>query len=541
MSIQIVQSPALETGPFSQNRRVMNIPMIADNGVVDAENSALTFDIYMNTTDLLPWVFNEYEGATNAGQPLTPASLIRDYTLTSDRLGQIIGTRNVANVVNENLNHYKYSTAQAEAKSLFQGNSNQNQGRFYKTGIPQSPFLLQSVPTSSDVEESTQSQLRTAAVRLPLGDLHPLYQGKTRFPVLGMGNLNHRFLLEGNINVISLPVMPGPFDCDDVNAATIGSTSDPSQATSLVLTTTYELDTIPLYIGAPVTVEWTDTGGDQTANTTIAGLYHDSANLNVGVRLATPPAVAGGAATNVVLAYRSFYMSGTGNDADITDAGNNVSQTDWFIQDAQLEIHRYVYMNPKGLSNYLSSINNRILAFNNYIVMDDTMTPTKSYNYTISSIPRSAFALVVLISFNAGERGLLSSRNNCDSYRIAIDGYDTTDRNVRVGASDTGADKTLVVGRGIHNDRLMQLFNALGTPLQRFDMNRFNYLQKQDTQAPSYFMIPQLIPNFNDNATHQLTFDMYSDGDNMQQSTIHYIFFIKQGMRVQDGMVTGLV
>lgn len=561
MSVQLKKIDTNETGPFTKaGRNVAHIMTEPDLGVVDAHNSSLVMEMSVtdsngdtDTVPLLPWVFAEVQNTAQSGQTLSPAALFRNYRLNSDSLGSLIATRNVCNRVNENINWYKQSTAQQDAKaSLFQANANRNVGRDYKTSIPYSPFLVPSRPVVSGVEQTTASQLRTAELRLALHELHPFYQDKYRLPAYGMGRLTHELLLEDVVDVLTVPQMPGEKACQDVNATNLGSAADPATAGSIVpddglgSPEEYELDEIPYYVGAPVYVTWTDSGGPQTHNDTIAGLFHnDNATapaLALGIRLANPPAIAGGAATDVTIRIRGVELvaAGTsGNDTD-EDYTTSVTRPLWRIERLQLEAHRYL-LGPEGLNGIVQSMNNKLLGYYDYTVIDDTVTPTTSYQYTLPSIPQGAFAVAVLMPYNAGTRGLISTRNRVDRYRFAIDGIDTTNRDVVIGASDDANNKTVAAGRGLHLDRLMQFFQALRCPLQRFDSNRWNFLQGHDRQDPGHVILPQLIPSFGDGQNHQLTLNMYSDGANILQTTVHYVFFIRKALRVADNQVTGAV
>ncbi len=240
---------------------------------------------------------------------------------------------------------------------------------------------------------------------------------------------------------------------------------------------------IPWYAGAPVTL----TGLDANANapvrveTFITKVDVDLATSNVLVYLDDAIALTIGSGT-----YSLAVPCLTFRDSKITGdlfTGTPVKFTcEWNVDELYLEMLQ-LQLTPSMMASAMKQMSNLEIPFFDQILVQKNM-PVTTVHTEVLSLPANTVGMTVLTPQNLT---LLSGFDNCTSYRVALNGKELTNQDIKVGSASQ-------VGRQIHNVLLREHLMNIGRQLKKYDAPKFSYDISVDAATHAMFgvVVPQV-------------------------------------------------
>ena len=273
----------------------------------------------------------------------------------------------------------------------------------------------------------------------------------------------------------------------------------------------------PFYVGCPVIAvasnDVTKTVFPQA--TTVSGLQRDGTNLLVF--LADPIDVGGpDACVQTVLAHRDW--SEGAKDAGLN--GNFVIQ--WRINECYAEL-----MEPQLTSEQLTQVRSRLsnleIPWVETRLIQKNMPSTTTHTEVVQ-IDSGCLGMTCLSPQNLE---LLSGFDNCQSYRYAINGVATTNRDIQVGPIDR-------TQRQLHNHLLKKFYANLGVPLSKYDAEVIDYARVDNKRTHSHFpLVTPLIP-----APQTIQLQLFGDSQNpMASKNLFFVSLHTRLMKITNGRV----
>ena len=480
MATKINRYYSNEAGPFTKTGiNKFNIDIPSSVGFSDLQNSALVLRMKCQDAQesLVPYTFLQADGIV-FDDVQGAQSLIRNAKVTSDRYG-VLNEQLRQNVVSANMDWYRCPRSVQDANVTFGHSWAPNGcGIDRASKLAYSPFLLTQGSRPSAIGEqnvtTTAARLAVPEIRIPLRHLDRLADGTRQFPNLVCGNLRYHVELENDLDVMHCaPFYQLNSRVQSVNDITTDGNGEvpfwdyqgfvgEAQSQYIELT----LSTIPLYVGMPIQLTVVVNAASTTTSTTIASIWVDADTKHL--RFTTAEAMTGYPA-DTILGGIEFYPSAL------------VSTPQWEILEASIELLELQLSKPQMQSAMAALEKGLTIPFYDLDLVVQQMSDTSDYNQILQSPPNS----VAVIAFTPAIAGIVSKLNKAASYRYSIDGLNTTDRDIVVGAYSQ-------VGKQLHQHRLIQAFTNMGLTLRRFDAPNNRYAQAGDTV--DHLIFPQILP-----------------------------------------------
>lgn len=283
-------------------------------------------------------------------------------------------------------------------------------------------------------------------------------------------------------------------------------TSKPDDAVTLD-----SLNTIPWYVGAPVT--FTAVGGTTAqvvkVETTIASVAINGDNVEV--TLADPyDGTAIGASTLVQcsLTYRDSY------------AGTKF-KANWVVDEVYGELHQ-IQLSPQQVMKAKEQMARVEIPWVDQVLVQRNMPDSTAHTEVLSTPGPNTLGLAVLTPQNLT---LLSGFDGCSRYRFAIDGKTVTNQDIVVGNAD-------LKGRSLHNYMVKNFFGNLQLVHKKYDAPQFDYVCTADKATHAFY--PLVIPSKPVESIVQV--QLFSD-TTMSNKNIFYCFFRERVLKFANGRV----
>lgn len=484
------------TIPGDQIRDYVNSDIVFRMQVECTENDASTNPVLLPVTigDLVTIAGDDRLGNTGV------KGLIRNAEVRYPRTGETLKSH-FQNVVRTNLDHYSKSRQEILAEQ-YNGLSTaaQNGGDDLAYGLPQTPFFRYSVCTDYDASVTELSRFVEEEVRIPYGDIDPLGRVLTQSPDMLIGDKQVLIEFENTIDVAhACPSWLVDEDGADAPISVADVTASGSEiGTPLTLDeVTYDsLDDFrkqPVYVGMPITLSYTDSGGDQSHDTTISAMQISSTDNKLKVYLATPAPTAG-ATDNVT-------------DLSLLLRRDN-PKVYAMINEVYAETHDHQLPQDvvqKTLSSMLK--NGAKIPFIDMLVTTENMQGTTHYSETLLAEPNSLG--VALLTPRNGE--LLSTGDNATKYRWQVDGKPVLDRDIAVGNLREN-------NVSLHNLLCDDYLSRFGYDLKKYESPIYNYVNYVERLNSRIYPLP-LMPDGNRKVVN---IDIFSDPA-MQAKRVYYV------------------
>lgn len=480
MATKINRYYSNEAGSFTKTGiSRFNIDIPASVGFTDLQNSSLV--LRMKCVDaqghLLPYTFVQKDGLIYDDVQGAQA-LIRNCKVTSDRYG-VLNEQLRQNVVSANMDWYRCPRSVQDASVAFGHSWAPNGcGIDRASKLAYSPFLLTQGSRPSAVGEenvtTTAARLAVPEIRIPLRHLDRLADGTRQFPNLVCGNLRYHIELENDLDVMDCAAF---YQCNariqtinDAETDELGQVAyweyhgfvgEDQAAYSLL-----NLQTIPLYVGCPIALTVTVNAVPQTYDTHVTSLWVDAETGYL--RFTTADGMQGHPPTiDITGIYYTFIAPETAPQ--------------WEILEASIELLELQLSKPQMQSAMAALERGLIIPFYDLDLVVQQMSDTSDYNQILQSPPNT----VAMFAFTPPVAGLVSKLNKASAYRYSIDGLNTTDRDIVVGQYS-------LVGKQLHQHRLIQAFTNMGVTLRRFDAPNNRYAGAAD--SVDHLLYPQILP-----------------------------------------------
>lgn len=281
-----------------------------------------------------------------------------------------------------------------------------------------------------------------------------------------------------------------------------------------------ELHATPYYVGMPVTVMAEK--GNAIASTShvsevtaVSKLTIDGDDLKI--ELATPLNVGGAAAAvpSVRIAPRDYRA-----------ASRTKFIATWQIDEIYLQLAE-IQLTPKQFEEARKALSNLEIPWMEHRLIQKNMPATTVHTEVVHA-DANCVGLAVLTPQNLE---LLSGFDNCERYRFAIDGKETTNRDVLVYDS---TNTQPVVGRQLHNHMLKKYWGNVGKTLKKYDANYASYASPDSARTHAiYPLVTPVVPR-----EQIIQLQLFNDsGTNMQAKNLHMVFTHLRTLKISNGRV----
>tara|TARA_Y100000310_G_scaffold217214_1_gene218278 strand:+ start:790 stop:2325 length:1536 start_codon:yes stop_codon:yes gene_type:complete len=506
----------LENWNISDGRNLANIDIPGNIGFTDLVNSHLVLKMTCKADvgTVRPTYIGDVQNkiATAIGNNIYtpkvgPECIIRNARVSSKEFG-LLNEQRRQNLVNCNLDWYKDSRSAARNDALF------GQTPIDRSGLamPESAFVDLVRPVVADAAVNTASSYKACEVKIPLVKIDRFADTIRQFPNIATGDLRYHIELETNYNVAGTSDLNDIVsECTDRAAvgSLLGDSSSPIAiatvgANSLSLPDNKDYNKLQWYVGAPVKLSYDD-GAAKTHTTTISNLVISLAGvvtfeLTVGAPTAAPTS----ACTDITL---EFVRGATAT---------------WNITNVLLELH-CLQLTPQQTENAAKALKNLAIPFVDYDLITKNMDV--GYNFSdVINVGSNAIGVVAITPLDADT--ICSGFDGCTSYRYAVDGNNTTNRDIVCGFNNTG--------RQLHNHRLQQFLGNCGHKLRKFDDAYPSFTSvKGGLGDMMHVLYPQILPRI---GREQLV-NFRLDGNLHSAKEILYLILYQREIRFKAGQV----
>lgn len=268
----------------------------------------------------------------------------------------------------------------------------------------------------------------------------------------------------------------------------------------------------PWYVGAPVTLCGIDGNNDTPVRveTFITNLTVNTTTYALSIELQDTITLSGATGLRVpCLTYRDSKMTGdvfTGTAVKFT--------CEWNVDELYLEILQ-LQLTPSMMEKAMASMANAELPFYDQVLVQKNM-PATTLHTEVLSLPANCVGVSVLTPQNLS---LVSGFDNCESYRIALNGKEVTNQNIYVGSAQT-------VGRQIHNVLLREHLINIGRALNKFDAPKFCY--DIDVVGATHAMFPCIVPMVPAETIYQIQLF----GGSMSSKNLFFVFHVMKTLKL---------
>ena len=272
------------------------------------------------------------------------------------------------------------------------------------------------------------------------------------------------------------------------------------------------------YVGAPVRVSAYRANEIRTQDTTITSVKLDAANGKVEVVLATPLDLTtlANAVTNTYLGFREDL--------------NNVRFTaTWTVDEMYAQLHEIQLM-PSQQESARKALANLEIPFTNQMLVQRAMPASTSMHTEVVHAPPMVSGMTVLSPQN---QQMVSGYDGCTSYRYAINGKETTNRDILVGNASQRS-------RQLHNHGLKRYFGNLNQQLKKYDAPYVDYANvTADANQRQHSMYPLVLPIVPQEQIVQLQMSAVNlNGNAMGAKNLFFVFDQMKALKLSNGRVS---
>lgn len=274
---------------------------------------------------------------------------------------------------------------------------------------------------------------------------------------------------------------------------------------------------IPWYPGAPVTL----TGLDAHANapvrleTFISQVDVDPITFDVKVYLEDTISLTASTGTYSLavpcVAFRDSKMTGdvfTGTPVKFT--------CEWTVDELYLELLQ-LQLTPSMMDKAMKQMSNIEIPFYDQLLVQKNM-PATTIHTEVLSLPANTVGMSVLTPQNLS---LVSGFDNCNRYRIALNGKELTNQDIVVGNANQ-------VGRQIHNVLLREHLLNIGMQLKKYDAPKYCY-DVSVPNEPTHAMYGVVIPQVPVETIFQI--QLFAD-NNMASKNLFFVHHIERVLKL---------
>lgn len=207
--MSISKIPSLVAMPLNKSVNQLYFTT-SDERPVDMKASYVELELSVDTTNTTNVVLG------HDGLMYPPSCLFRSAKLTKTQTGEVVQDLNYVNILDANLRHYSVGCNQVVADSIYSGAGHRT---------PQGEIV-------SIFNNSYPDQNPT--LKVPLESLYPGSLGQSSVVPLGSGDVEFRYLLEPQYNVLMRAVPAGVYDSTEYLGAGVTSFSNISSNSSTV-------------------------------------------------------------------------------------------------------------------------------------------------------------------------------------------------------------------------------------------------------------------------------------------------------------------
>jgi hypothetical protein len=194
----------------------------------------------------------------------------------------------------------------------------------------------------------------------------------------------------------------------------------------------------------------------------------------------------------------------------------------WTVDEVYAEMHEIQLM-PSQLDAARKALADLEIPWMEQRLIQKNM-PSTSVHTEVVEVDPSCAGVAVLTPQNLE---LLSGFDGCSSYRFALDGKETTNRDILCGTGTT-------VGRQIHNHLLKTYWANIGKQLKKYDANFSNYASPDSQRTHSFF--PQVTPLVPNSQTLQL--QLFAGSNQMASKNIFIVSTHQRALKISNGRVS---
>jgi hypothetical protein len=497
MATKIIRFVSQQSGPFnaSNNNKVdINIPSYVS--YIDPTQSCITLNLKLlnGTADL-----GLFDVGFNDG--LDARCLLKNITISSDKNG-VIEQIPAANILYANIDQTQRDFEDENAKAVYGfGTTADNLG----TG--NLATFIRKVNNGSAL--STQETY----LKIPLSSIFGVCKMQ-QFPFNLFGNIKITLEFEDD----NSKIVPYLFKQVICNTVTIDNTLNANGATTTLKVK--RAQSLPLYVGMPITVALDTATPGTTTDTTIASINYNASDDSVSVKVAN-------SVTLDVTKVNVIQARGSGvGDKDLT----------YQIRDVEIEVYQYNLM-PAQQSKLNANMRKGLsLGFNTWSlerVNMPTVEANNQYTRQFDLEPGTVNVFAMLPKLFDAARGtansqpLFSLNDGFSEYRWRLNTIDTTSRDI-------------VPYQSLYYDRLMTTLSNSYMKIKNLRLtggkapSDATASPQSDANVKTY-LIPSPIPRSDDSQVLQLRMLRKTPAANDGSTILHLYKQVQKDLKIQAG------
>ena len=287
-------------------------------------------------------------------------------------------------------------------------------------------------------------------------------------------------------------------------------------ATGTLTVTADAFKSLPWYPGAPVVLAGIDSNTDVPVRveTFVTKVTVDviGATFNTSIELADTLASVG-ALRSPSLTFRDNKSNG-----DLFTSEATKFSCAWTIDELYLEVLQ-LQLTPSMMEKAMKSVSNLEIPFYDQLLVQKNMPETTVHTEVLSLMPNTV-GVSVLTPQNLS---LVSGFDNCNRYRFALNGKETTNQDIQVGSA-------VVAGRQIHNVLLREHLLNIGKQLKKYDAPKFCY--EIDVVSATHAMYGLVVPMVPAETIMQL--QLFADSA-MASKNIYFVMHVQRVLKLGAG------
>ena len=251
----------------------------------------------------------------------------------------------------------------------------------------------------------------------------------------------------------------------------------------------------------------------KSVDTKISKVTLDNVNGQVKVELVNPLNLVGHSGT------AEFTKIGFREDLD----GTRFNAA-WTVNEMYAQLHEIQLM-PSQQESARKALANLELPFVNQMLVQRNMPASTSVHTEVVHAPPMVSGMAVLSPQNLQ---LVSGYDGCTAYRYAINGKETTNRDILVGNANSRA-------RQLHNHQLKRYLGNLNQTLKKYDAPYVDYANgTAAADQRQHAMFPLVLPMSPQEQIVQL--QMF--GDSMSAKNLFFVFDQMKALKLSNGRVS---
>jgi len=268
----------------------------------------------------------------------------------------------------------------------------------------------------------------------------------------------------------------------------------------------------PWYVGAPVTLCGVDADTPVRLETFISSITVDGSTYATSIVLQDTLTLSGATGLRVPsLTYRDSKTSG-----DVFTGAAVKFTCNWVVDELYLELLQ-LQLTPSMMEKAMKQMSNTEIPFYDQLLVQKNM-PQTNIHTEVLALPANCVGVSILTPQN---QSLVSGFDNCNHYRFALNGKETTNQDIYVGPAVT-------VGRQIHNVLLREHLLNIGRQLRKFDAPKFCYDINFDKATHAMFgLVVPMVP-----METVMQVQLFADNDAMASKNIYFVQHVERVLKL---------